>query len=121
MLLGGAGDDQLFGGSGRNLLIGGTGEDKLRSEGEDILIGSTTAYDANETAMAALLAEWSSAQSYAQRVAHLSGQTPGGLNGSFVLRTTGAGATVFDDFVRDQISTKSGQDWVLAFDSDKVK
>jgi hypothetical protein len=36
-------------------------------------------YDNDDDALAAILAEWASANSYADRVAHLTG-TPGGLN-----------------------------------------
>ena len=66
ILLGGAGDDQLIAGAGRNLLIGGEGRDLLaavRRAGGSILIGGSTAHDANDQALGAVLAEWSSDRS----------------------------------------------------------
>jgi uncharacterized delta-60 repeat protein len=121
VLQGGTGNDALFGEAGRDLLIGGLGQDQLRGRDEDVLIGGTTAYDADETALAAILAEWCADTSYASRAAHLSGKTPGGKNGAFVLTMDGPNASVFDDQVRDMLFADDGQDWALVASGDKVR
>ena len=78
ILVGGAGNDTLMAGSGRTILIGGEGQDTLRgSSSDDILIGGRTAYDANEAALLAILAEWTSARA----VLHAD-QQPDGRRGS---------------------------------------
>src|SRR5262249_5749704 len=71
VLEGGAGDDLLVGG-GRDLLVGGGGADRLVGNGgDDILIGGTTADDASDAALIAVMAEWASGNDYATRVANL--------------------------------------------------
>jgi Ca2+-binding RTX toxin-like protein len=98
ILIGGAGNDTLFAGPGRDILIGGTGRDVLigslgpsgpgRSRGGSILIGRATVYDANDAALRALLAEWSSDRPLALRVANLfngMGTPRRRLNGNFFL------------------------------------
>lgn len=80
LLLGGLGNDVLTAGGGPAVLIGGAGLDRLTGEAsDDLLISGQTAHDANAAALAAILAEWTSASSYADRRAHLTG-TAGGLN-----------------------------------------
>ncbi|MCI0638185.1 MAG: choice-of-anchor L domain-containing protein [Gemmataceae bacterium] len=60
VLLGGEGDDLILGGGTRNLLIGGTGADSVRGNGgDDILIAGFTDYDGDETALDAIITEWS--------------------------------------------------------------
>ena len=72
-----------------DLLIGGLGADLLLAAGgEDILIGGTTAHDADYTALQTILSEWNSSESYATRVINISGGYTGPL-----LNTS----TVFDD------------------------
>ena len=74
VLIGEASDTTLTDtGAGRNILIGGgAGGDNLVGNGNDILVSGTTAYDsdtsANLTALDAILAEWSSSNSYAMRI-----------------------------------------------------
>jgi ELWxxDGT repeat protein len=109
VLEGGSGNDTLYGGSAPNLLVGGTGADTLfAGSAGDILIGGTTSYDGNLTALAYLMAEWSSADSYAVRVNKLT--NGGGLNGPYALNST----TVFDDNTTDALYGGSGQDWYFA-------
>jgi Ca2+-binding RTX toxin-like protein len=118
ILVGGDGNDLLSGGRGRNLMIGGAGKDELRGGCRgDILIGGTTDYDANEVALRALLAEWTSADSYKARVDHIFGTLGGGLNGSYHLNAD----TVHDDGARDELSGGDGRDWFLVGANDKVK
>jgi hypothetical protein len=115
-LLGGEGNDQLTAGSGRNVLIGGLGADTLKgARGDDLLIGGTTDYDANDTALRAILAEWASRRSFAVRIDNL--RNGGGSNGGFVLRKR---ETVHDDDARDALFGGPGSDWFLDFDSDFV-
>jgi hypothetical protein len=120
ILVGGPGDDLLIGGSGRDLLIGGTGADRIIGKGgDDILIAGTTAYDDNLQALQAIMKEWNSSTSYASRISHLMGPTPG-LNvlnsqGVFLVAgpTTGQ-ATVFDDSSIDVLTGSAGQNWLWA-------
>src|SRR5207249_2576928 len=77
VLVGGAGADVLTGGNGRDLLIGGSGADTLRGGGgDDILIGGYTDYDANLTALCAIMNEWGrTAADYNTRVKNLTDGT----------------------------------------------
>jgi Ca2+-binding RTX toxin-like protein len=117
VLVGGAGDDQLIGGNDRDVLIGGSGADSLVSGGgEDILIGGVTAFDEDEQALLAVLAEWSSSRDYAARIANLTGTGTGPdnaarLNGNVFLL---ADQTVLDDGAVDSLKGSSGQDWFFA-------
>jgi Ca2+-binding RTX toxin-like protein len=113
VLLGGAGDDLLIGGRARDLLIGGAGADHLiGGAGDDILIGGTTAFDANEQALAAIRAEWNSTRDFATRVANLAGTGTGPrANGGFFLLLDGPHATVFNDGTADVLTGASGVDW----------
>jgi titin len=112
VLLGGAGNDTLHGGLGLDLLIGGLGADDLVGNADgDLLIAGTTAHDANEAALCAIMAEWTSARDYATRVANLRGTGSGPrANGSYFLNAT----TVFDDGAVDRLTGSSGQDWIFA-------
>jgi Ca2+-binding RTX toxin-like protein len=116
VLVGGNGNDILIGGSGRNLLIGGDGADQLIGNGgDDILIGGRTAFDANDAALAAVMAEWTSSRSYADRVANLRGLGTGlRINGDYFLKTSGPDATVFDDGSADILTGGAGLDWFFA-------
>jgi predicted GH43/DUF377 family glycosyl hydrolase len=72
----GAGDKLTDSGSGMNILIGGgPGGDTLTGNGNDILASGTTSYDAdsaaNIAALDAILAEWTSSDTYAMRYAKI--------------------------------------------------
>jgi PKD domain/RTX calcium-binding nonapeptide repeat (4 copies) len=116
VLEGGTGDDILTGGTGRDLLIGGDGVDQLTgTAGDDILIDGLTAFDDKEDALCAIMAEWTSSRSYADRVANLRGLGSGPrLNGDFFLKSAGPGATVFEDGSADQLTGSSGLDWYFS-------
>jgi Ca2+-binding RTX toxin-like protein len=116
VLVGGAGDDLLLGGGGQNLLLGGLGADTLTAgSGDDLLIGGTTAFDANEAALAAILAEWTSGRDYATRIANLSGTGTGPRNnGNCFLIASGPNATVCDDAAVDVLNGGAGMDWFFA-------
>jgi uncharacterized repeat protein (TIGR01451 family) len=88
VLVGGTGNNMLLGGPGDNILIGGLGSSRLYgTSGNNIEIGGYTDYDHNYVALTKLLAEWSSADSYATRVNDISGISAGGLdlNGPYCL------------------------------------
>jgi Ca2+-binding RTX toxin-like protein len=123
VLVGGGGADRLFGGLGRDILIGGAGASTLQAgnppatppgQGGAILIGGTTDFDGKATALAALLAEWSSSNDYATRIAHLTGTMGGGLNGTYLLKastTHSSTDTVHDNGLIDKLSGGTGTDW----------
>lgn len=123
ILLGGAGDDLIIGGGGRDLIVGGTGSDRLIGNADDdILIAGTTAYDAHDAALCAILAEWTSSRSYADRVANLrgdgseAGRFGARRNGGYFLAvdgTHGHAATVFSDEAIDLLTGSAGLDWFL--------
>lgn len=106
ILLGTAGNDALYGGSGRDVLIGGADSDRLSgSWGQDVLIGGTTLYDNDDSALASIMALWTSRDSYADRVARLSSPIAAPY-----LRN---GETVLDDGMRDRVFGSLGYDWIL--------
>jgi len=114
ILLGRKGLDQLVGGDERDILIGGPDSDILFGEADDdILIGGTTDYDANDAALLAILAEWTSANSIDDRINHLAGG--GGLNDPWLLRL---GVEVHDDGATDTLTGGPGADWFFLFPGD---
>jgi hypothetical protein len=117
-LIGGAGNDLLSGGSGRDILIGGLGSDVLAAGADqDILIGGATSYDHNDEALFYLMKEWGRKDAnYATRVAHILGQSAGGLNGNYDLN----GDSVQNDAVIDWLNGGSGKDLYFAFAGDHV-
>jgi uncharacterized repeat protein (TIGR01451 family) len=90
VLVGGSGNNLLVSGSGKNLLIGGGGGRNviLGALGNNLEVGGGTAYNTNEAALAAIMAEWGSSDSYNTRVGRLNGTMTGGLNGSAVLNAS---------------------------------
>ena len=124
VLVGGAGANILFGGVGRSLLIAGTGPSALLAgSGDSILIGGTTSFDtptpSHFAAFDQVMAEWTSSDSYATRVADLSGTGTGASfaarrNGNIFLTTSGTAATVFDNGESDLLVGGSGMDWFFA-------
>jgi Ca2+-binding RTX toxin-like protein len=100
ILVGGGGADHLKGGKSVSLLIGGAGADKLTGgSGGDLLIGGFTNFDANNTALMAILAEWRSGAKYPTRISHLKKGT--GLNAPSKLLS---GVTVHDDKAGDRLT-----------------
>jgi Ca2+-binding RTX toxin-like protein len=111
ILLGEAGNDHLRSGGGQDLLIGGLGSDDLRAGyGRDLLIGASTTHDANDSALAAILSEWTDNTPYLTRVENLRNGTGSHLNG---LKLE-AGVTVLDDGAVDVLRGGSGRDWFFA-------
>ena len=124
ILIGGDGDDLLTGGTGRDLLIGGMQADKIVGDSDDdILIGAVYVEASNRIATAAVMAEWTSANSYATRVTNL--RYGGGANGSVTLvghdvaeeavqNQLPLSQTVFDDGAVDKLTGDAGTDWFFA-------
>src|SRR5262245_35051448 len=106
VLVGGAGRDELHGGSAPAILIGGRGADELEGgSGADLLIGGGTTFDANLTALRAILAEWARTDiGYADKVAHLTGASSGGLNGPYLLNAS----TLVEDDRDDELDGRPG-------------
>jgi uncharacterized delta-60 repeat protein len=110
VIVGGLGNDTITGNNGNDILVGGQASDALNGgNGEDILVG-TIAYDTDPLALSALSAEWTSNTPRQDRINHISGVTPGGLNGSFVL-TVGTGGTISDDSAKDTYTGGNDLDW----------
>jgi RTX calcium-binding nonapeptide repeat (4 copies) len=124
VLVGGAGTDELVGGSKRDLLIGGRGSSTLKANGgDDILISGSTSYDANDAALLAIMAEWTSADTFAQRVAYLSDAVNAGgfanrHNDNYFLLPD---VTVFNDPNKDTLNGGAGRDWLFAAAADKIQ
>ena len=79
------------------------------------MIAGWTDYDAQDTALAAILKEWRSSSSYSTRVDHILGKTSGGLNGGFVLTSaTGKRSTVHADGDLDELTGSAGSDLFFA-------
>ncbi len=122
VLIGGDGDDVLVGEDGRDLMIGGTGSDKIvGNAGDDLIIAGYTAYDAIDSALVAIMAEWTSCRSNADRVKNLRGDASSltfadRANGDVYLAVDGSHGqtlTVFDDGVKDVLTGEGGLDWFL--------
>ncbi len=114
VLVGGSKNDSLFGGAGRDLLIGGLGADTIGGDTEDdILIGGTSSLSTNIAALNAIMAEWTSANSYAARVANL--RNGGGANGTTKLNST---TVKNDSSAVDQLTGGSATDWFFQSVSD---
>ena len=124
VILGESGDDKLYGGDGRDMLIGGAGADSIHGDdNDDILIAGYTIYDKHRLALEAILAEWNSTRTYAQRRANIMGVGTGArANSSYYFTfdgSTAASNTVSDDGVRDTLWGDDGRDWFMyQFDGD---
>ena len=119
----GGGNDTLLGGTSRDLLLGGAGADQIVANGgDDLMIGNATAFDGDDAALKAIYAEWTSAHSFASRIANLSGDSssPGfadRLNGEYYLIPF---TSVYVDGAVDTLTGSSGSDWYFADWLDQV-
>ncbi|MGE0537579.1 MAG: family 16 glycosylhydrolase [Pirellulales bacterium] len=133
LIVGGSGADMIYGAfatvtknggeGGRNLIVGGGGADTIYASqiadgpegghGSILVAGTTTL---SQSALQAVLAEWASDHSYAQRVANIQGQN----NSSFGSRLNGtnylkANQTVLNDTGADKLwgDTKGQSSWFI--------
>jgi len=112
ILLGNIDNDMLFGGRDRDILIGGDGKDHMHGlRADDILIGGSTADDTNTVALLQILDEWTSTDSFNDRVTKLSS----GAGGLPILDNT----TVIDDGVVDHLVGGPGHNLFFAGTGDK--
>lgn len=124
VMVAGDGNDTVDGGNGSDLMIGGAGADSLLAgNGDDILIAGYTTFDDDLAALEAIMAEWGSNHSYAQRVANLTGM---GVNSGAQFRLNGSiyfvadngdndpTTTVFDDEDSDTLTGNNGTDLFFA-------
>ena len=96
---------RVYVGSGADSLVGGAGD--------DILIAGYTLHDFNESALGAILDEWSADRSYEQRVANIRGDPGATVTLSWHFSTS----TVLDDGDGDGIDLlvgSAGTDWFWA-------
>lgn len=126
ILVGGTEIDTLNAIGPRNLLIGGQGSDTLNAATGttatgDLMIGSWTDWDDNLAALRSLRAEWASPQSTNTRISHLTGVTPGGLNGQYLLTSdlVSPGSTVHNDNIADINRNSNAEDWLFIFAGDQ--
>ncbi len=120
----GAGDKLADSGTGMNILIGGgAGGDTLTGDGNDILVSGTTTYDgdtaASITALDAILAEWTSGDSYSTRIGKIfSGLGTGGTDAlnSSTLTQDGKANTLQDGSTQSQ-----NNNWFVGWSNDTVK
>ncbi|MBA4067657.1 MAG: hypothetical protein C0501_28925 [Isosphaera sp.] len=120
VLLGGAGTDTLVAGRGRGVLVGGAGADTVAAKrgAGAVLVGGGTVHDADEAALAALLAEWASGRDLRTRIANLTDGTgsPDRENGDAFLSV----GSLVDDGAEDLLAGDSELDWFRALPGDKV-
>jgi hypothetical protein len=117
LIVGDANPNVFVGGTGRNIIIGGGGADQITGGGGDnILIAGTTVWDANATALQAMMQEWTNpGLAFDQRVNALrkgivaNGQTYA-LNSSTVLK----------DNSPDRLIGGGGQNWFFVDSDDMI-
>ncbi len=115
VLIGNDGNDRLVGSSSRDILFGGRGQDTLLGGGgDDILFGGRSNFDLDSVALKALLAEWTSARTYTQRINNLrNGPITGTpLNGNYWLANSPVD-TLLDDQEPDTLTGEAGNDWFI--------
>jgi hypothetical protein len=95
-ILVGNGGNVLTGGNGRrNLLIAGAASSTLLGgDGEDILIGGTTAYDTDAASLQAIMDYWAGTDDYGTRVANLTSGTGVPLLDATMVTGNGGGNTL---------------------------
>ena len=114
ILIGGDGEDLLIGGDGRDLLIGGFGADRLMGNAdEDIVIAGYTSFDNNDSALSAIMQEWTSGNSNSTRIANIKAGT-GLTAGNLLVGDDGETQTVFNDNQVDTLTGNQGVDWFFA-------
>jgi hypothetical protein len=130
----GSGDDTMIGagagykltdsGSGMNILIaGGAGGDTLTGNGNDILASGTTRYDAdnaaNIAALDAIIAEWTSSDSYSARIGKILAGV--GALGADAVDSSTVSQDANADTLRDGSSQVQNNNWFVGWSNDTVK
>jgi hypothetical protein len=130
----GSGDDILIGagafdkltdsGSGMNILIGGgAGGDTVTGNGNDILVSGTTSYDADNpasiAALDAILAEWTSSDSYYARIGNIFGGL--GALSADPLNSNTVSQDAKANTLQDGTSQTQNNNWFLSWSHDVVK
>jgi Ca2+-binding RTX toxin-like protein len=117
VLLGEAGTDRLYASAGSDLMIGGLAADQLFAGvgGNDLLLGGTTAFDSDNQALLAILAEWSSTRDLDARMSAL--KNGGGANDTTRLQP---GVTVFNDAAIDTLRPRDGYNWLWRSRKDRL-
>jgi Right handed beta helix region len=121
VLIGGPGANTLTDiGTGKSILIGGGGPNTITGNGNDILISGTTTYDvnndANIAALDAILAEWSSTDSYAVRISKISS---GMITGGYALNASTVKSNGKVNTVRDGLQPNQ-ENWFIITRNDVV-
>jgi hypothetical protein len=114
ILVGGAGANVIQGGSGRSILIGGAGTDQVTGgSADDIIIAGSVPYATrgNWDALAAIFAEWQSADPYLTRINKIKNLGVGAANQYKLVW----GSTVADnDLAPATLTGGGGTDWFFA-------
>ena len=116
ILVGNDGDDQLSSAGGRDIVIGGRGMDALLGgSGDDILIAGRTTHDPVISNTQRLLIEWTSANTYVQRIANLRAGV-----GSPAVSLKKSVNVVDDGAISDDLTGGEGNDWYFRALSDFI-
>ena len=92
-------------------MIGGFGADVIKGENDDdILVANSLTFEDDPAALQAILTEWTSSRSFAQRIANLKSTGTGPkANGTYLLNSS----SLIDDNAVDTLFGSSGSDWFL--------
>jgi hypothetical protein len=124
ILIGGPGLNKLTdNGSGRNILLGGGGPNTITGNRNDILLTGTTIYNpntaANIAALDAILAEWTSSDSYGARISKiLNGITVG--SNTYALNSATVHSNSKANTVSDGPMKSQNQNWFIVNSTDQV-
>lgn len=114
LLEGGDGNDILVGSKGKDILIGGAGVDSLYGRGnDDILIGSSTNFDSNFNALAAVHQRWIGPGNFVARASFV--QSGSGITGAFKFAT----ATIINDSAADYLAGDGKTDLIFVVNLSK--
>jgi hypothetical protein len=120
----GGGDKLTDSGSGMNILIGGgPGGDTLSDNGSDILVSGTGSYDSHNAAkiaaLDAILAEWTSSDSYSARIGKIfAGVETGGAD---ALDSSTVSEDAKANTLQDGSSQTQNNNWLLGWSNGVVK
>jgi Ca2+-binding RTX toxin-like protein len=110
IISGGAGDDFLQGGGGLDIVIGGDDADTVAGDGsDDLVVSGYSTLDNDESALAAVLAEWTNGAAIDDRITAIGG-----------LASPLSATNVTDDGFADTVLGFSGADWFLVHANDRT-